>query len=246
MTLVLLAANAQQKHTVDVWVDGHKTTIENVDSITFLYNAVEPTDQYVDLGLSVKWAKCNLGASKEDEYGNHYAWGETAVKETYNWTTYKFMTNSALTKYTETDGKTTLDAADDAATAVLGSGWRMPTDAELKELVDNCTWTWTTQNGIKGCKVTSNKAGYTDKFIFLPAAGHSYKGFIRSVGSLGLYWSSSLGFYWSSSLYDSFYALLLNFDSASRYPYDYDDDYYDDEEDYNERSCGQSVRPVLP
>ena len=87
MTLVLLAANAQQKHTVDVWVDGHKTTIENVDSITFLYNAVEPTDQYVDLGLSVKWAKCNLGASKEDEYGNHYAWGETAVKETYNWPT---------------------------------------------------------------------------------------------------------------------------------------------------------------
>ena len=204
--------------------------------------------QAVDLGLSVKWANMNVGATTPEGYGDYFAWGETSTKETYDRSTY-LDTNvggSTFTKYNNKDGKTTLDPEDDAPHVNWGGSWRMPTMAEWRELIDNCTWTWTTQNGIKGCKVTSNKAGYTDKFIFLPAAGHSYKGFIRSVGSLGLYWSSSLGFYWSSSLYDSFYALLLNFDSASRYPYDYDDDYYDDEEDYNERSCGQSVRPVLP
>ena len=225
MTLVLLAANAQQKHTVDVWVDGHKTTIENVDSITFLYNAVEPTDQYVDLGLSVKWAKCNLGASKEDEYGNHYAWGETAVKETYNWTTYKFMTNSALTKYTETDGKTTLDAADDAATAVLGSGWRMPTDAELKELVDNCTWTWgTLDNGVKGYKLTSNKNGNS---IFLPAAGDYDGSSYEDVGVYGGYWANNR----PSSEKEAYY-IFFGARSHSK------------STDY--RYAGWSIRPVHP
>ncbi len=135
--------------------------------------------QAVDLGLSVKWANMNVGAESPEDYGNYYAWGETTTKETYNWDTY-FDTNdggNTLTKYN--GGKTILDPEDDAARVNWGSSWRMPTEAEWKELHTNCTWTWTTQNGINGYKVTSNKAGYTDKFIFLPAAGS------------GEYWSSS-------------------------------------------------------
>ena len=204
--------------------------------------------QAVDLGLSVKWANMNVGAESPEDYGSYYAWGETVTKEIYDWSTY-FDTNddgSTFTKYNNKDGKTTLDPEDDAAHVNWGGSWRMPTEAEWQELIDNCTWTWTTQNGIKGCKVTSNKAGYTDKFIFLPAAGQGNGSDLSLECSHGFYWSSSLGFYWSSSLYDSFYALLLGFDSDSRYPYDYDDYYYDYDDDYDYRSCGQSVRPVLP
>ena len=126
------------------------------------------TMEYVDLGLpsGLKWAKCNLGASKPSERGDYYAWGETAHKAKYYWITYKWMQADHLgwqyiTKYTIADGqtegiwydssgafigdnKTVLVAADDAATANLGSPWRMPTIDEIKELIDKCTWTWTT------------------------------------------------------------------------------------------------------
>ena len=129
--------------------------------------------EYVDLGLpsGLKWAKCNLGASKPSDYGDYYAWGETAPKAEYTWATYKWMQAGQsewkyITKYTFADGetgaiwydssgnfigdnKTVLDAADDAATAKLGSPWRMPTEVEIQELIDNCTWTWTTQDGVK-------------------------------------------------------------------------------------------------
>ena len=150
--------------------------------------------QTVDLGLSVKWANMNVGATNPEGYGNYYAWGETVTKATYDWSTY-FDTNdggSTFTKYNNEGGKTVLDPEDDAAHVNWGGSWRMPTAAEWQELLNNCTWTWTTQNGINGYMVTSNKAGYTDKFIFLPAAGSRFGGVLLNVGSDGVYWSSSL------------------------------------------------------
>ena len=228
-SVLVVGATLLQAQSITV----HQTCGQNGQVVKAIPDAI-------DLGLSVKWANMNVGATNPQDYGNYYAWGETSTKETYNWSTY-FYTNdggSTFTKYNKRL-KTVLDPEDDAAHVNWGGSWRMPTNAEWQELCDNCTWTWTTQNGINGYKVTSNKEGYTDRFIFLPAAGYRYGSDLNGVGSNGLYWSSSL--------YDSFYALLLNFDSASRYPYDYDDDdYYDYEDDYNERSCGQSVRPVLP
>ena len=158
------------------------------------------THEYVDLGLSVKWATCNVGATTPEEYGDYFAWGETQPKSTYNWSTYKYCNGSetSLTKYCTNssygtvDNKTTLEAADDAARANWGGSWRMPTDAELTELREQCTWTWTTQNGVYGYKVTSKKSGYTNKSIFLPAAGGRYVSSLSSAGSNGFFWSSSL------------------------------------------------------
>ena len=160
----------------------------------------------VDLGLSVKWAECNLGATKPEEYGGYYQWAGTEdVSDTSIWLDLEncpYHTGSdeysGWTKYnTESsfgtvDNKTTLEASDDAATVNLGGKWRMPTDAEWKELRTNCTWTWTTLNEVNGYKVQSKKEGYTDNWIFLPAAGGRYDDDLSNVGSSGLYWSSSL------------------------------------------------------
>lgn len=134
----------------------------------------------VDLGLSVKWATCNVGATNPEDYGNYYAWGETTTK----------------TSYTEDNSKTwDKDMGDigghsryDAAKANWGSGWRMPTESEFDELRDNCTWTWTKLNGVKGYEVKSKKNGNS---IFLPAAGDFLGGTPRSRGSDGSYWSST-------------------------------------------------------
>ena len=172
-------------------------------------------DGCVDLGLSVCWASCNLGASKPEEYGDYYAWGEIDPyyssqdpltwkdgKTGYNWDSYKWCngSSSTLTKYNtdssrgNVDNKTVLEPEDDVAHVKLGGKWRMPTYAEWDELsnTSNCSWTWTTINGVNGYKVQSKKSGYTDNWIFLPAAGRRLDSRLDSVGSLGYYWSSSL------------------------------------------------------
>ena len=158
------------------------------------------TDSWVDLGLpsGLKWATCNVGATRPEEYGNYYAWGEVTTKTTYDWSTYKYAngSDSTLTKYCNdasygnegfTDDLTTLEAADDAATQNWGGKWRMPTVEEWQELKDNCTWTWTTLNGVNGYEVKATNGN----FIFLPAAGYRYDK--RQTSSFcGIYWSSSL------------------------------------------------------
>ncbi|MBQ8722268.1 MAG: DUF1566 domain-containing protein [Paludibacteraceae bacterium] len=188
--------------------------------------------EYVDLGLSVKWATCNVGANSPEEYGDYFAWGEVEPKETYNWRTYKYGTAcNQLTKYCNnseygkdgfTDNKIVLDLEDDAAAVNWGRAWRMPTKAEQQELINNCTWTWTTQNGVNGYKVT----GPNENSIFLPAAGCVNDGTLSRAGSYGSFWSSSLG------ADNPHYAYYVHFYS------DYVDWYYDG------RSTGRSVRPV--
>ncbi len=151
--------------------------------------------EYVDLGLSVKWATCNVGADSLEDYGDYFAWGETKPKSSYIWSTYKWCQGSrhTITKYCTdsyfgtVDNKTQLDLSDDAARANWGGSWRMPTDEEFFELREKCSWTWTTQNGVKGYKVSRN-----GNSIFLPAAGY------RDYSSL--YEASWKGYYWSSSL----------------------------------------------
>ena len=165
--------------------------------------------EYVDLGLSVKWATCNLGASKPTECGGYYQWAGTKdVSDTkiyLDWDNCPYHTGSSSTSgwtkyntrssYGTVDNKTVLEAKDDAASVALGGKWRMPTDEEWQELrnPDNCSWTWTTIDGVKGRKVQSKKSGYTDNWIFLPAAG--YRGFdgFYDVGSHGIHWSSCIG-----------------------------------------------------
>ena len=152
---------------------------------------------YVDLGLSVKWAICNVGASAPEYYGDYFAWGEIDPKEVYDWSTYQYCngSSSTLTKYNTQSGygtvdeKTQLDLADDAARANWGGSWRMPTYDELRELWDECDWTWTTRNGVNGYKVTSKSNG---NFIFLPAAGYRNGSSLSNASSNSNLWSSGI------------------------------------------------------
>ena len=157
--------------------------------------------EWVDLGLpsGTKWATCNVGSTTPEGYGDYFAWGETTPKGTYYWSTYRYCNGdyNTLTKYCNnssygnngfTDALTTLEASDDAATANWGSGWRMPTQTEMNELINNCTVTWTTQNGVNGRLFT----GPNGNSIFLPAAGHRNGSELYNDGSVGVYWSSSL------------------------------------------------------
>ena len=184
--------------------------------------------------MSVKWATCNVGATKPEEYGDYFTWGETEPKSTYDWSTYKYCngSSSTLTKYNTdnsqgtVDNKITLELSDDAARANWGGSWRMPTDAELTELREQCTWIKTgyCDNTRSGYRVTSNKNG---KSIFLPAEGYRYDSWFKDLGIDGNYWSSSL------DTDDSRYrACILRFNSGYVYgSYDY-------------RCYGFSVRPV--
>ena len=165
------------------------------------------------------------------DYGDYYAWGETATKSNFSWSNYKFGTSESgpFSKYNTddsygtVDNKIVLDPADDAAHVKLGGNWRMPTEIEWDALRSMCKWMLTTQNGVTGMLVTATNGNS----IFLPAAGYPDKTYIYKAGIAG--------FYWSSSIYSS---------SSPRYArIEYFDSYYNiwgDSFRYN----GHSVRPV--
>lgn len=150
--------------------------------------------EIVDLGLpsEILWADRNVGAKSPEGYGRYFAWGETKSKGSYHWNTYKVGEGEekypVLGKYCEFDGQTVLDPENDAATAIMGPEWRMPTHGELKELIDNCTWNWSTKNGVRGYEVI----GPNGNSIFLPAGGYYMDGNKYDAGQNGCYWSSSL------------------------------------------------------
>ena len=155
--------------------------------------------EWVDLDLpsGLKWATCNVGATKLEGYGDYFAWGETAPKEVYSWETYKYCNGSStsLTKYNTNssygtvDNKKQLDFSDDAARVNWGGKWRMPKAIEFEELYINCTWTWTSQNGINGYKVTSKNNGNS---LFLPAAGWLADMEFEYVNKRGLYFADNI------------------------------------------------------
>ena len=163
---------------------------------------VTPPDmhEWVDLGLpsGTLWETCNVGANAPEEAGDYFAWGETEPKEVYTFETYKWCNGSmhTITKYCThsgygsngfTDGKTELDPGDDAAYVNWGSSWRMPSKSQQDELRDNCTWTWTNQNGVEGRLVT----GPNGNTMFLPTAGYRESNNLTDNGT-GLFWSRTI------------------------------------------------------
>ena len=164
-----------------------------------------PVPEAIDLGLSVKWASFNLGASAPEEYGNYYSWGEVTPKERYDWDTYKWCEGSSttLTK------KNNLDLEDDAANYALHGNWRMPTVSEINDLQTKCTWIPTTLNGVDGYMVWGKKEGYETKRIFLPDSGYKDGTTLHlsdSNGFAGYYWTSSID---SPYSYDKGYTLYF-------------------------------------
>jgi len=150
---------------------------------------------WVDLGLpsGLKWAACNVGAEGPEDYGKHYAWGETQPASGFNYiesncATYG-LSISELQSQGYIDNEGNLTSSHDAATANWGGTWRMPTKAEMGELFGWCQWTLSSQNGVFGYKIR----GTNGNSIFLPGAGF-YEG-----SSLGYV---SNGYYWSSTPYD--------------------------------------------
>lgn len=208
------------------------------------YFSIQVYYDMMDLGLSVKWAMCNLGASAPEEYGLYYQWGDTegygsdtSDGKSFYWSDYKWCNGAAnsLIKYNSwtiygdvVDNLTVLETVDDAASAALGGSWRMPTAEEFQELINKCTWTWTTLNGINGFKVQSTVDGYTDNWIFLPAAGWRITNTLSDKNSLG-YWSKSIG---------------IRSDAACSIYYYPNEDSHDVAPGNTSRPIGFSIRPV--
>ena len=208
--------------------EGNKTTTtkQSVEKTKAKPSNVHNGHKFVDLGLSVKWATANIGANKPEDHGDYFAWSEVKTKNNYEWTTYKWCnyvsepgSSPYISKYNTNnengvvDNKVCLDREDDVAAVKWGGKWRMPTQAELQELKDNCTWTWTTMNGVKGYKVKSKKSGFTNQSIFLPAA--------RMRSFTYDFMGIDCGYYWSSILrdgkekWDTEWAWMLMFDSEN-------------------------------
>lgn len=154
------------------------------------------SEKAVDLGLSsgTLWATKNVGANTPEDYGYYFAWGETTSKSEYNWSTMKYWQSGTssidvkFSKYNKSDNKSILDLSDDVANVSWGGSWRMPTNIEWVELINSCTWKWTTQNGKNGFIVKSKSNGNS---IFLPAAGFQNTNGPENVGNIGRYWSST-------------------------------------------------------
>ena len=167
----LFTATTITAQTVNVhFKNGQKIRFnsENVDYVDFSEKAPDPTltaGQVVDLGLSVSWSSCNLGAEKPEEYGDYYAWGETSPKSNFTPENYSYY-DANSSQYINI-GENISGTEYDAATVNLGSDWRMPTKEEMNELMDKCTWEWTQISNINGYKVT----GINGNSIFIPAAG---------------------------------------------------------------------------
>lgn len=227
---------------VDGWKDFTPATIIcSAKSATPSRSNIHNGHEYVDLGLSVKWATCNVGASKPEEYGDYFAWGEVKPKEVYDWSTYKWCNGSeeSLTKYDgyfdifdiSFDITIELELSDDVAHTNWGGDWRMPTAEDFIELIGQCTWTRATLNGVKGRKVT----GPNGNSIFLPDAG-SRKG-DWCGGKIGAYWSSwptTIGVESNGSEAYHLHWLPLELDGDGKYI------------DPLDRCVGCSVRPVCP
>ena len=226
--------------------------IESGKAYTFVCApAIKEDVEYrkVDLGLSVNWASCNLGASSPEEFGDFYAWDEIETKYNYSldsYNSYKAETmseremegNKGYIKYIPQskadsygfrrfyDNKAVLDPEDDIVHITLKGNWRMPRKEEFDELIANCKCEWVSFKGVNGTKFTSKVEGYTDKWIFLPAAGYSNGTHLFNAGNYGSYWSASL-----YNVYPDYaHYLYLNSDYVCTLNYN--------------RYYGQTIRPV--
>ncbi|MBR5726425.1 MAG: hypothetical protein IKX56_06805 [Muribaculaceae bacterium] len=189
----------------DVNMDGQVSISDVTELINYLltdeWPAPETIEEYVDLGLptGTLWATRNVGANRPEQSGNYFAWGETTPKSNYVWATYQWveMTGTSQMQYIKyntksnlgvVDNKTELDPEDDAAYVNWGPEWRMPSKAQVAELIDNCTWEWTEMNGVYGQKVIGPNGNY----IFMPASGLASGNKFSNLGVRGQYWGRSL------------------------------------------------------
>lgn len=199
------------------------------ERIKYAEDGETPLPKAVDLGLSVKWASCNLGASNEYQAGDYFAWGETKAKYNYTWNTYLY----------NADNPEKLPKSKDAARKKLGSDWRMPTANEFKELIDTINdddYDWTAEFGtdsegeeyLKGWRVTSRRGSTKGNSVFFPAAGlmHSVLGY-----------SGTAGFYWTSEINPAYTPTAMSF----RF---FDDENTIEVTNESNRGYGLSIRPV--
>ena len=194
----------------------------------------------VDLGTGVKWATCNIGAENPEDFGLYFAWGETegygqdvSDGHFFDWGSYKLCWgdenslkkyNSSLSCGASPDNKTYLDDADDAANVNWGSNWHIPSEHAMQSLIDNCVWTWTTQNDVNGYKVSSKT---NNNYIFIPAAGDRVNSSFYESNTEGNYWTTKRDFGNNCG------AIGLSFNSQSRHV-----------GPYGKRCIGLSIRPV--
>ena len=238
LTDVIVGGNNTYEGRADVNADGEVTIADINSVINIILGDATPTTpthdpEYVDLGLpsGTLWATCNIGANNPEEYGDFFAWGETVPKDYYGSITYKWCNGEYnMTKYcTESpDGtlevKTELDSEDDAAYVNWGPQWRTPTMEQINELIETCTWTTTTLNGVNGRLVT----GPNGNSIFLPAPGSYYSERPSEMGEFGIYWSRTLksNYMAYGLIFDPYYSSAKARCSSSN------------------RQCGHTVRAV--
>ena len=224
-TFLLLGTSGAfaQSNKYDLNDDGVVDVTDVIQLVNYILGKENETHVAVDLGLpsGTKWATCNVGASKSEEYGGHYAWGETEEKDVYDMSTYKYYKNGEYVNI----GTDISGTEYDVAHVKWGGNWCMPTHDDIQELRDNCTSEWTTLNGVNGRKFTSNINGNS---IFLPAAGYRWLGDLGYAGENGYYWSSTQNPDYSDGAY-----YLYFYSGNARWRY------------YLDRFSGQSVRPVV-
>jgi len=167
---------------------------ENEEWLTDTFLRSVPAREYtaIDLGLSVKWADCNIGGLKSWRNSEYFAWGETTAKSAYTWDNYQFYSSenpSSFVKYNETDGLLFLQGQDDPATALMGAGWRLPTKEEFSQLLNNCDWSISTKNGSEVITATSKKNGASIDFQLMGYIDTKTK---KYADTHGFYWSSEL------------------------------------------------------
>lgn len=169
--------------TIKVGNTGGKVNAKNFEKGK-AYQLVPQLHEAIDLGLSVKWASCNIGALSPEEFGNYYAWGETETKTYYAGDNSKWWNVKYVNLPLDSEGN--IQSTYDAAIKEWGNSWRLPTKSELDELKNNCYWEWSTINGVKGYKLTSK---INNNSIFLPSNDSSVLN--GKETGFGSYWSST-------------------------------------------------------
>ena len=212
-----LPFDSQMLHRESVVAEGKVETYTTTEVV----NEDVISLQVVDLGLSVKWAAWNLGATKPEEYGDYYAWGETDTKAVYTLETYQYYDNGEYLNIGTDISATSYDAAH----VLWGEGWRMPTLKEMQELRSLCQWSWSYIGDVRGFRIT----GPSGKSIFLPAAGLRQGNTVKGDGANGGYWAASLNVANGNGICG------LSFDFAGAYWYN----------DFNGREYGFTIRPVI-
>ena len=211
-----MTAGAQTRYLNVKIADGQYKSFEVTPDLKVTWDRQKKDfmPEYVDLGLSVNWASCNLGADNPWDSGDYFAWGETVgdpsiegkteeYEKDFCWQTYcghTTFTEWATPPFAKNEQRyeTLLKPEYDAVVYNWGGAWRMPTTKELQELIDNCTCVWVenyNETGVAGTIVTSRKEGYTDKSIFLPASGNRNRRTLDAVNFYGNYWTAEIDYF---------------------------------------------------